>query len=122
MRVFLVILLIAMFPLRGFASVSMQTRMEAATLQQAAAIALPSHETNSIQANAVVDAATPSSLITACNNGECSACDACYSQIGQIFTSVTAPAVIRPPAPAALTADFTSAEIKSAQKPPLALL
>ena len=121
MRVFFIILLIAMSPLRGFASVGMQVGMAEMALQQAVSASERS-DSQPQESNAARDSTSVySSPLMSCDNGQCSMCDICYSQIGQASASVTMEVRIRPPVPQSPTVRFASADAQSALKPPLSL-
>lgn len=121
MRVFLIILLIAMSPLRGFASVGMQVSMAEMALHQAISVS-DLTDNQAQQSNASSDSSSViSSPLTSCDNGQCSVCDVCYSQIGQAPASVTMEVRIRPPVPESPTVRFASADAQTALKPPLSL-
>lgn len=105
MRHLLLILLIALFPLRGFAGVGMQTQMGVMALHQATMVA--------------ESASTSVEPVVACCP-QCSACDLCHLLVGQPPVS----ALVLPPLPAAhaptATDRFASAERRVAHKPPTA--
>ncbi len=111
MRHLLLILLIALFPLRGFAGVGMQTQMDVMALHQAAMAAEPA-------APMAQTGGTPSAEPLAACCPQCSVCDLCHLLVGQPPVSVLAlPAL--PGAHAPAVADrFASADRRTAHKPP----
>lgn len=112
MRHLLLILLIALFPLRGFAGVGMQTQMGVMALHHAAMVAEPASPMA-----AQTDNTTAAEPVAACCP-QCSVCDLCHLLVGQPAVS----ALVLPPLPTAhapAVADrFASADRRVAHKPP----
>ena len=112
MRHFLLILLIALFPLRGFAGVGMQTHMGVMALHHAAMVAEPASRM------AQADNATAAEPIAACCS-QCNVCDLCHLLVGQ--PPVSAQVLPLPPgahAPALAADRFASADRRVAHRPP----
>lgn len=118
MRVLLLIVLIAMFPLRGFASVGMQTHMGMTVLHQTMAIALISPIVES--GTTISDVAPTDTEGTCC--AQCSVCDLCQLLVGQASDPLSTVAVLRPLQPESVPFSFASADRRTAHKPPLALI
>ena len=113
MRVVLLILLIAVFPLRGFASVGMQTSMGTSALHQVVAQAQSKARDASLSSE--------TSFESACDCCEqCSVCDLCHLLVGQTPVALMQVALLQPQAPATISFLFASADVRTAHKPPLA--
>ena len=118
MRALLLIVLIAIFPLRGFASVGMQTGMGTAALHQA--MTMVSGSSIAATEVAIFDGVQTDFGGTCC--AQCNACDLCHLLVGQTSTSLSAVAVLRPSQPESPALRFASADRRAAHKPPLSLI
>ncbi|MGY8904617.1 MAG: hypothetical protein ACKVIH_08740 [Burkholderiales bacterium] len=127
MRYLLLILLIATFPLRGFASAGMQTGMGLMTLHQASmttamtatqpAVDKPAMPQTQI---ATTDTAEASATHTCC--AQCSSCDVCHLLVGQPAALITGALLATPASPEARNRHFASADAQHDHKPPRALI
>lgn len=122
MRFLLLLLLIAVFPLRGFASGQMQSQMGVMGLHQAAmlaamqistAAAVPAPTQDAAEA-AVQSSAEPHACCS-----QCSSCELCHLLLAQVAVPTRPSHQARPPMPQTAGIRFASAELRRAHKPPL---
>lgn len=127
MRYLLLVLLIATFPLRGFASAGMQTGMslQQASMEIAMAAAMttaqPSADTQGTPLQSAATQTTEATSMHACC-AQCNSCDICHLLLGQPAASMGAALPAAPTLPASPSYRFASADAHRAQKPPLALI
>lgn len=109
----LLVLLIALLSLRGFAGAGMQTGMGLMQLQAAAVVTL----SVSGPASADVSPVEPALDSAACCD-QCSVCDLCHLLLGQMPDRVAAPSLSVRALVAAADIRFSSVDPRSAHKPP----
>lgn len=119
MRYLLLVLLIATFPLRGFASAGMETSMGLMSLHQASIAAQAVAEAAANPELGAAQDATQIAATPACC-AQCNSCDLCHLLLQQAPAALALTAVIAPPAPVSRAFAFASADVHRAHKPPLA--
>jgi hypothetical protein len=119
MRVFFILLLIALTPLRGWANDMMATRMasQQSLAVHAAATEARSHCEDMAALEDAAGPAAPETHNTHCNN--CSLCQVCFAPALPLAI-LTAPHAVAGHAPPTLQAvPFRSATLSLGQKPPI---
>jgi len=118
MRLLLLILLVALFPLRGFASADMQTSMGIMTLYQATMANSPAaDQSTALAEDRSSKPATPHACCQQCNS-----CDLCHLLMQQAASPAVDALAPTPPSPESPSIRFASADVHRAHKPPLALI
>jgi hypothetical protein len=116
MRILLLLLLIALFPLRGFAGEQMQTRMGVMGLHQAAMLAA-----TQTSAGAALPAQSEDATDAAPNGccSQCNSCELCHLLLAQVAVPTLPAQQARPPMLQTAVMRFASADVRRAHKPPL---
>ncbi|MFM9880456.1 MAG: hypothetical protein ACKVOO_08635 [Burkholderiaceae bacterium] len=117
MRHWLLIMLLALFALRGFASAGMQTGMGIMGLHQAA---MAAHVAAAMPDTAMGGASTEPAEQQACCT-QCNSCDLCHLLLDQAATPALVALAVSLPTPQSPAIAFASADVHRAHKPPLIL-
>lgn len=119
MRVVVLLLLIALTPLRGWANDVMATRMasQLPAAAQAAVTGAPSHCDDMAAADTPAAPASPTVDSGHCDN--CSLCQMCFATALPMTRGLAPQAATRQPSPAMREEQFRSAALALGHKPPI---
>jgi hypothetical protein len=119
MRVVVLILLIALTPLRGWANDVMATRMasQLPVAAQAVVTGAASHCDDMAAADTAAAPASPTVESGHCDN--CSLCQMCFATALPVTRSLAPQATTRQPSPAMRQEQFRSAALALGHKPPI---